>query len=795
MKNGRKKRDSAHVIAAAETKIGGTFIVSHIAERVKSSAVASRIRLIASELAGRKDGLITLFLPALYALLFSGVPFEMGIYPFGLCALCAASGKIAVALCALAAAIGSLGVRGGFFIALFALIGAAAMIISEKASPATGKSLTFRAILSLIINSAAVLLMSAGGGISFYELCAAVLMLAVSVPLTCALSFVFGESGRHSSLSDAGVCALLFSTAYALRVLGSAGASTATVLSLGGTLVFSYSFGLHRGLAVSVAFGLAAAPELTLIYPCAALIFGVLSALSPAAAVASATACALALAVIENGAEAIGMYFPEFIFTAAVAAPLLQYRLVPRRTAPSDENGNVESAIIRERLDTSVSRLRGISQSFEALSGVMRGLSRALSRPSLYELRQTCDEAFDESCKSCDNRDKCWDEEYRSTAAALTRMASRLRSDGKLDISSLPDGVRSRCEFGEAIVGRINLACSATCRTTHTNDNAAVSADDYSAISKILSDAVAASEEEFSLDRGASQRAAAGLSGIGLAASEVSVYGKRRRSIFARGLSLDSGAGSDDISRALAAALECAMSMPEYTLDGNTLSFHAHTAESFTASAGKHSVAKSGEYCGDSVSVFSGDGGYFFSLVADGMGSGKDAAMTSGVSAVFLERMLGAGCSLANSLEMLSSFLSRRNIECFTTIDLMQLDLVTGEASFVKSGAAPSFVLRGDRLFRLTSETCPVGIIRSLDGEILKFSAGAGDIVIMLSDGAVPDGGECPWLYDLLCGDEPLFSAVANLGDAAEKIASAAVRHVGDSDDISVAVIKIESAR
>ena len=40
---------------------------------------------------------------------------------------------------------------------------------------------------------------------------------------------------------------------------------------------------------------------------------------------------------------------------------------------------------------------------------------------------------------------------------------------------------------------------------------------------------------------------------------------------------------------------------------------------------------------------------------------------------------------------MLNCFIRGSEGECFTTVDLMEADLLTGRARFIKSGAAPSF--------------------------------------------------------------------------------------------------------
>ena len=196
----------------------------------------------------------------------------------------------------------------------------------------------------------------------------------------------------------------------------------------------------------------------------------------------------------------------------------------------------------------------------------------------------------------------------------------------------------------------------------------------------------------------------------------------------------------------------------------------------------------SSEACGDVISAFMTSDGRFFMLISDGMGSGKDAALTSGVCAVFIEKLLKAGASMDTSLKMLNSMMRVRGNEVAASVDLMELDLMSGSTRFVKSGAAPSFVLRGGRLFRLQSKTVPIGIVRALDAEMIKFETEPGDVIVMLSDGVTRSFEECPWLYDLLC-DEREWSADPE--KMAKKIIKYAIKN-GADDDITAGVVMIE---
>ena len=178
-------------------------------------------------------------------------------------------------------------------------------------------------------------------------------------------------------------------------------------------------------------------------------------------------------------------------------------------------------------------------------------------------------------------------------------------------------------------------------------------------------------------------------------------------------------------------------------------------------------------------------------LISDGMGSGREAALTSGVCAAILQRLIGAGAGLETSLKMLNNIIRAGERECSATVDIAEIDLLTGEARFIKSGAAPSFVLRNGSIFRLQSKTVPLGIIRALDAEMIRFNVLPGDRVVMVSDGAARSYEEVPWLLDMMTSDEVLLKGSPK--EAAAKIVREAARR-GSADDITAGVICVMSA-
>ena len=92
-----------------------------------------------------------------------------------------------------------------------------------------------------------------------------------------------------------------------------------------------------------------------------------------------------------------------------------------------------------------------------------------------------------------------------------------------------------------------------------------------------------------------------------------------------------------------------------------------------------------------------------------------------------------------------------RGGECSATVDLCELDLISGTASFLKSGAAPTYIARGSTVYKIYSRTMPIGILKSADTRISKFDTQSGDIIVMMSDGCCPDSEDCAWLVEFLC--------------------------------------------
>jgi stage II sporulation protein E len=201
-------------------------------------------------------------------------------------------------------------------------------------------------------------------------------------------------------------------------------------------------------------------------------------------------------------------------------------------------------------------------------------------------------------------------------------------------------------------------------------------------------------------------------------------------------------------------------------------------------------TVREGGYCGDSVMSFSGAEGFEYAFLCDGMGSGNSAALTSAFAATVLSRFLRAGNRAESSLRILNGVMAargHRENEASTTVDLLEVDCVSGEAALFKCGAAPTYLLRAGGVTRFFSRTAPLGILESLDAERLRFAVQPGDVLVQVSDGVTGGEEECVWLADML---------MTKWDGNAENFARLVLNHSQQEggDDLSVIITEIAEA-
>ena len=184
--------------------------------------------------------------------------------------------------------------------------------------------------------------------------------------------------------------------------------------------------------------------------------------------------------------------------------------------------------------------------------------------------------------------------------------------------------------------------------------------------------------------------------------------------------------------------------------------------EPLMAVAGVAARKKDGEtVSGDGGTYFKREDGTLYVLLCDGMGSGLAANRESSLALRLLEQFLQAGVDTEHALTTLNSALALRGEETggFTTVDLLQLDLFTGDGVIFKLGAAPTYVKKGETVRRITAASLPAGLEQGSAAvpDRTPIHLSPGDCVLMISDG-VAGPQDDQWLRDRFLqfkGDSP----------------------------------------
>ena len=189
---------------------------------------------------------------------------------------------------------------------------------------------------------------------------------------------------------------------------------------------------------------------------------------------------------------------------------------------------------------------------------------------------------------------------------------------------------------------------------------------------------------------------------------------------------------------------------------------------------------------GDNMAVQELGGGRVLAALSDGMGSGETAWRESSAAVVLLEKLLRAGFSRSSVLDTINRLLMIRSTDdSFATIDACLIDMTSGRGEFIKLGAPPSCIVRGNKAFLIHSESLPAGIVEEARAAVHEVTFKSGDTLVLMTDG----------VFDVM-GEEivqTILEAHRLAPDELARFVLSQAKALGAQDDASVAVIRILS--
>ena len=728
-----------------------------------------------------------------------------GLSPFGIAAVTAAS-KMDGLFVLLGAVIGYMLPAGPQYAARYVTACAAAFLFKWIFSGFRNIA-DSPAFSPLIAGSAALLTgmaVAAAGGLAPSDI-----VLCLAETLICACTCVFfgqasaylhhpsrlWEVSRHELVS---VVICLCVILLALTRIGGGGLTVGRILGVLCVLIAARcgreAAGSVTGTALALSFTLGDKSMAGVVagYAFGGLMAGVFSPLGRfGCTVAFILANAAAVFGTGFSAQAVGGLYE--VLAATVIFMLLPEKWIARLSilfVPASQAARGRAGVenVTERLAAAAGALCGVSDTVQKVGDRLRGISDR-------DVSQVYDDAADITCKRCGMRMYCWGTAYNDTMNTLNGLTETLTRNAELKREDVPKYFASRCcRLGDLLssVNRCYAQFAARIREQGKNDMLrGVLTEEFGGLAAFLRELGREFSGAVRVAPGSeSVRAALADTGLNVQQAVCLVDGKGHMSVEADILKKGKTVVSrNELLKGLAEA--CGREFEGPTLSGGeaTLTLGFSEKPAFSAAFGRAFIPKSGEQlCGDACDAFVDDRGRALLILSDGMGCGGRAAVDSNLALSLISSLLRAGFGYEAAAKVINSaMILKSDDESFATLDIAAVDLYSGETEFFKAGAPPTYIRRCGRVERIALSSIPVGILHGVGLEQSRTHLHRGDMIILLSDGALC--GSDVWLIHAIeqYDGAPPDEFAASLAAQAKKS-----RTDGHDDDITVLAAVLE---
>ena len=627
------------------------------------------------------------------------------------------------------------------------------------------------------------------GGFRYYDLLAGAFFILCACGAVYAYSCFTDRENKGTEKYEAGVAAIIFSIVLSLKGVSIFSVSLSSFAAFLLTLAAARRGGALRGTVAGFLCGAAVDFSLCPIYGTVGFLCGLLSPFSAYVGVLFSVTVGLFIGLQTGGFQTLTSNLPEAA-SAACTVLVGEYFGVMRKGLRVSGKAAVPdcvsyAAYVKDMREKDAETVKRLSDAYKSISAITKDISVSERRPDKAEIVSICSRVFSDFCSDCKKRFSCGGLDYAQTEALSELLCAKKR----INKADLPEKIRDKCNYGDGMAVKLNIAVSEYERSLAELDRAGVVSLDFSVIAKLLSKQIKSYDiknDEKLRSKLLSQPRFRELFG-----QDITVCDGRIKRIVAAGTDISGiRRSAAELNKAAETALSVKLKEPEITAENGYAIFKAESAPALRAEVERADKPKEDEIVNGDTSFYTECDDRVFCAVCDGMGSGHDAAVSSRLTGVVLGRLLYAGCDRAVTLDALNNIIRQRRAECFSTLDLLEVDLTDGKAAFYKCGASPSFILRGGKAYRIISHTPPVGIMRELCAEKIELTVKKGDVAIMVSDGITGSNEETGWLCDLLCSlesNDP--SAVC------DAVMEEAEKRYGGTDDMTVLAVRFSEEK
>lgn len=388
-------------------------------------------------------------------------------------------------------------------------------------------------------------------------------------------------------------------------------------------------------------------------------------------------------------------------------------------------DGNILSA----RMNFAADAVAGVRESVEQVAAALEKQDKN---------RDPAAEVSNRVCSGCRGRMNCWERSFEQTYSRFAGAKAMLLDKTELSDSDMT--AFSTCFHRADILREFN-----TLSLRNAKEKAAAAR--LSQSRELLYEQLSAIEE---LLRGIGSEKAAGREYDSCGAKavksallslccknvQVSVWREKGRVYVESFFFGESEVGDEDFCDTVSDAVGAELDLPQRTVQNGVTRLCFWERTRYRLEIAGYQYSCEGKICGDTYESFTDGVGNAYVILSDGMGSGKQAALDSVMTASLLKKLLSAGVEYNAAIKLInSSMLLKSSEERFATLDIACLNLYTGELELMKSGAAATFIKMGERVKKIECRGIPIGISSRCTPSRSFEKLTAGDCILMVSDG------------------------------------------------------------
>ncbi len=584
---------------------------------------------------------------------------------------------------------------------------------------------------------------------------------------------------------------LLFLISLSFKEYELFGISLSYIFSAAATLIMARRFGALYAACVGFVTSFGISGIYSVSFALLGIAAGALFNISVLYGIAGGAAALTVWSVYVGGMSGMLSVLPEYSIAAISVFPILKKLMTEKSEEEVRESERSASDMVgtvalsyRNKYKGSISSLE---HSLSAISSSIKQYTENSAHPTREELYDLILECRDKYCSKCDGYSVCMSKTSRPFIENAHELAELLYKNGKItdeDLNAHPEF----CQMTPGVIESVNRGFAILAEEKFRETKKDTSSDDFAIIAKLINEARLADEREKAMNEELSEKLTDVMKDAGLEDGVIRAFGERRPYFILAGED-DSGMKitAPELKKNIEYIAGVKLGTPEFYRRGKMALMECASEKMYVAECAISQIEGSrDDISGDTATCFESNNGYFYSLLSDGMGSGSEAKETSSFVSDFMARALEFNKEGQTVIKILNHTIRHRHRECSATVDLFSLDLYRGDAEFIKSGAAPSYIKRDSSIFKIKSKTAPLGLMRSVDAERIHVDLTGDDYIIMLSDGIAQSAEDAPWLLELLSKPPR-----RNLKEYSDLILSTSLKKLSRNDDMTVMVIKV----